>query len=166
MKTLKILVLGALVSITSVSFAQDQQAKSELTPEMKAEKMTKRMTVDLSLTKDQIQKVEAINLEFAKRHESMKVENEQDKEANKAFRAEMDAKYQTVLTPDQMTKMKELEKEKMEAKKAKQTETAPSSTQQTAQPATQQTAQPVMKAQKTEIKEMKPQTIQTEKSAE
>lgn len=158
MKTLRILILGALVSITSVSFAQDQQAKSELTPEMKAERMTKKMTVDLSLTKDQIQKVEAINLEFAKKHESMKAENEQDKDANKAFRTEMDAKYQTVLTPEQMTKMKELEKQRMEAKKAKQAESAT--------PATQQTAQPATKSQRVEKTEMKPQTIQTEKTAE
>jgi len=138
MKTLRILILGALVSITSVSFAQEQQANKELTPEMRAERMTKKMTVDLSLTKDQIAKVEAINLEIAKKREAMKAESTQDKEANKAFKAEMDAKFQTVLTPEQMTKMKELEQAKMEARKA----------------------------QKPEIRETKAQTIQTEKITE
>lgn len=140
MKTLKILILGALVSITSVSFAQEQQAKKEATPEMRAERMTKKMTVDLSLTKDQIPKIQAINLEAAKKHEAMKAENAKDKDANKEFRAETEAKYKTVLTPDQMTKMKDLEKARMEAKKAKQAETA------TPTPASKQTAKPVTKS--------------------
>lgn len=162
MKTLRILILGALVSITSVSFAQEQQqANKELTPEMRAERATKKMTADLSLTKDQIEKVKAINLEFAKKRDAMKAESTQDKEANKALRAEMDAKFKTVLTPEQMTKMKELEKERMETK---QVETAtPTAQPATLQPATKQTAQPVMKAQRSE---MKPQTVQTEKITE
>jgi Spy/CpxP family protein refolding chaperone len=158
MKTLRILMLGAVVSFTSVSFAQEQGRK-EVTPEMRAERMTKKMAVDLALTKDQIQKVHSLNLEAAKKQDAMRAEKEQSKEANKAFRTEMEAKYKTVLTPEQMTKMKELEKQRMETRQVKSATPA-----QNGQPAIK--AQPVMRVQTAKQMKIEPQTIQTEKTKE
>jgi Spy/CpxP family protein refolding chaperone len=161
MKTLRILMLGAVVSFTSVSFAQEQGRK-EVTPEMRAERMTKKMAVDLALTKDQIQKVHSLNLEAAKKQDAMRAEKEQSKEANKAFRTEMEAKYKTVLTPEQMTKMKELEKQRMETRQVKSA--TPATPAQNGQPAIK--AQPVMRVQTAKQMKIEPQTIQTEKTKE
>ena len=81
------------------------------TAEERAEVYAKRMQKNLNLTEDQYKKVLSINLEQAKKHEEMraahKAEMQASREKMKVQHEEVNKKYESVLTPEQMKKFKE-----------------------------------------------------------
>lgn len=104
MKTVKIVLLSGLISLASVSFAQKQhQTKKNATPEMRAERMTKMMTTKLSLTDDQAKKIEVVNLDMAKKQEALSAQR-------KELQNERKTKYEAILTPEQLKKLKDSKK--------------------------------------------------------
>ncbi|MCL6260063.1 DUF4890 domain-containing protein [Aquiflexum sp. TKW24L] len=119
----KLLMIAAIFTMTFAgAFAQrghggskSGQQKESMTPEQRAEKMTTKMTDELSLSEDQKQKIYDINLENAQKRQAQR---EAMQEEHKAKRAAMQAQNQVqneqivaVLTPDQKTKWEEVKKE-------------------------------------------------------
>lgn len=91
---------------------QERKAQGErFTAEERAEIFTKRMQKSLSLTDEQYKKVLAINIEQEKKRQDFREDRKTEMQANREkMKAEHDAvtkKLETVLTPDQMKKLKE-----------------------------------------------------------
>ena len=102
------IVLGSLLS--TVSYGQRQAPD----PETRAKKMTEKMKTELSLTDDQYNKMYDINLKYAgKMQDLRKQEGDRQakmtemKEINKSRKEE----YKAVLSEEQMTKLKEMQKD-------------------------------------------------------
>jgi periplasmic protein CpxP/Spy len=128
-----ILVTLLITGISFGSIAQDakpnqkQRPKHErmggrngggFTAEERAEVYAKRMQKNLNLTDEQYKKVLAINLEQAKKHEEMRAAHKAEMQANRekmmGQRQELNKKYESVLTPEQLKKFKE-EQEKRQS---------------------------------------------------
>ena len=112
----KILLVCTLVGgLVSGAFAQNERAtrgeRTERTPEQRAELRTKHMQESLALSNEQYQKVLAINLEQEKKRDEFRKEQKEKMAANreqmKAHREALIKNYESVLTPEQMTKLKE-----------------------------------------------------------
>ena len=78
-----------------------------------ANKQTEHMTEELSLSTDQVAKVEAINLDYAKRIQAAREENAGNRSAMKeimtAIENEKAAEMKTVLTEDQYKSFEEMQ---------------------------------------------------------
>ncbi|WP_147322845.1 hypothetical protein [Emticicia sp. C21] len=110
----KILLVCTLVGgLISAALAQNptRGERTERTPEQRAELRTKRMQESLALSNDQYQKLLAINLDQEKKREEVRKEQREKMAANREqLKANHDAlikSYESVLTPEQMTKFKE-----------------------------------------------------------
>lgn len=95
-----IAVLILLVPIFAFS-----QGKHKIAPDETAEMQTKRMYVELDLSKEQLQKVETLNLENAKEMERMHTEQQalkkEQREKIKTIRAQHEEALKEILTEDQ-----------------------------------------------------------------
>ncbi len=117
-------LIGGLIS---GAFAQNQGKtrgdRAQMTPEQRAEMRTKRMQESLALSKEQYEKVLAINLDQEKKREEFIKEQKAKMAANrehmKARREAMLKNYESVLTPEQMTKFKEEAKKNREEMREK-----------------------------------------------
>lgn len=103
--------------------AGKKHEKKELTPAQRADKMTAKMTTDLSLTEAQIPQVKAANLELATRMEAMKQRKssgagkDELKGLAQSIRKEYDAKITAVLTASQKATWDKLKAERKAAHK-------------------------------------------------
>jgi periplasmic protein CpxP/Spy len=119
-----ILISLLFAGLSFGAFAQDTKTANKQRPpherktqgdrftaEERAEIYAKRMQKSLGLTDEQYKKVLAINIEQAKQKESFrearKVEMQANREKMKAEHEAISKKYESVLTPDQMKKLKE-----------------------------------------------------------
>ena len=91
---------------SNTSFAQ-AQARQQLSPEQRATQKTDRMKAELSLTDDQYKRIYALNLEKANAMQQARKE-EADR---KAEREKYHTALKSILTPEQMAKMKEKRKD-------------------------------------------------------
>lgn len=138
---MKILVLSALLAVSSLSFAQSQQAptqtkttqqKRELTPEDKAIRQLRLMTSKTNLTDAQTPEVKQILLARENEKEAARKANGGDKEklksSYKAINVKYDDKLQAALTPEQWKNwvtFREDFKKRREAKLAQNPNAAP-----------------------------------------
>lgn len=99
----KSIVTLALVVISLTAFAQRGG-----TPEERAENQTKRMTKSLGLSEEQQKKVLALNVAQAKSREE---NNNADREKMKAAREAYQKELATILTPEQLEKLKAQQEE-------------------------------------------------------
>jgi hypothetical protein len=98
-KLLYPLLFVGFVLMSSLVYSQTKH-----TPEQKAEKMTEWMKTNLGLTDEQLPKVQALNLEYAKMNAELKAAatSQDDKMTQmKKHQEEKDAKLKTILTADQ-----------------------------------------------------------------
>lgn len=113
MKNLKFLTLAMFVLSSVISFAQDNKSK---TPEQKAQKLTEKMQVDLSLSADQADQIASINLGIAQKNHSIKMNETLSAEDKKLARKENQKArtqmYKQVLTVTQFETMKKLKRQK------------------------------------------------------
>lgn len=108
--TLAIGMAGA-VSAQGVAVSANSDSKTErteraekkdnMTPEQRAEQMTKRQTETLNLTPEQQKKASVINLQRAKEMENVKAERMETKEQAKDAHAKSEKSFQEILTPEQ-----------------------------------------------------------------
>ena len=95
-----IAVLILLVPIFAFS-----QKKHRIAPDERAEMLTKRMYVELDLSKEQLQKVKTLNLENAKEMEKMHTKQQslkkEEREKIKTIREQHEEALKNVLTEDQ-----------------------------------------------------------------
>lgn len=136
------LFLVAVLLLSGVAIAQNRQGRGQrnISPEMRAERMTERMARELSLTEEQKKQVNEINLAFIKEAKVGKEDMEElrgapaapskegKKEIRKVKRDEMkkvhtymnaacesrDAKLQEVLTNEQYSKYLDMRKQMKE----------------------------------------------------
>ena len=118
-----ILVSFLMLGISVGVFAQNGQStqkqrpplerkaqKNKFTPEERAEVHTKRMQASVGLSKEQYQKVLSINLEQEKKRDALratkKVERQSSHEKMRGEHEAMRIKYESVLTPEQMNKLR------------------------------------------------------------
>lgn len=98
--------------------ATDKPGKNK-TPEERAQVMTERMSTHLSLSADQKAKVQALNLEKARKMSAIKEKRANDRkktvEEAKAYQQDWDKELKTILTTDQYA---EWQKQKSEMKAA------------------------------------------------
>lgn len=92
-------------------------------PEKQAEQMTQHMTENLSLTPDQVASVKAINLDFAKKMQTIRGEKKEgekpDRSAMKSLHEDHKAALEKVLTKEQIEKMGQMKKERKHDGKGK-----------------------------------------------
>ena len=94
------LFFAGFVLLSSLVYAQEKH----YSPEQKAEKMTEWMKTNLGLSDEQLPKVQALNLEYAKMNAALKsgTNSQEEKMAQmKKNMEEKDAKLKTILTADQ-----------------------------------------------------------------
>lgn len=119
------LSLGAFAQNANQKTPRERYAQgNRFTAEERAEMRTKRMEGNLGLSKEQYQKVLAINLEQEKKIDDFQAKRKAEMEANREkFKTERDAqikKYEAVLTPEQMTKMRDEQKNRRGEMQGKQ----------------------------------------------
>lgn len=119
-------VLVIALAISGLTFAQEKGKFKDASPEERAEMQTKKMTNDLTLNKDQEEKVNAILKEHhssleAKKEEIKKEQIEAKKERRqkamsemKESREELKEKLKKVLTEEQYKKWETLQNERVE----------------------------------------------------
>ena len=115
MKSFKILLASLLIS-TSV-FSQ-----TEKTPEERAAVQTEKMTKELSLTADQVEKVKTINYGIVQKNEGVKTSamtGEEKKAAHKSNEEARDAMLKDVLTAEQFQKYQTIKAERVQMKATK-----------------------------------------------
>ena len=86
------------------------------TPESMAERTTQHMADSLNLSSAQLEKISAVNLDFAKKIASARAENMGDREAMRStmrgLRVEQMAALGKYLTTDQLTKWKSIQEQR------------------------------------------------------
>ena len=132
----KKLIIAALLVISASSFAQDQTKpeqksnkpkREKQTPEQRSQAQLDKLTKELSLNPQQQEQIKPILAEQNAKLEAFRAERmgyspkEMSADERDAFRAKRqedkkatDAKLQTILTPEQFKKMKDIEKANME----------------------------------------------------
>ena len=91
---------------TQSSASQTGKATSTASAEERGAIYSKQLKKELNLTDDQYNKVLAVNTECIRRKDAAKSSG--DKEAAKSIKAYRNQQFQTILTPDQMTKLKSI----------------------------------------------------------
>lgn len=108
-------ILTALIFMTLDAQAQ-QRSGQRFTPEQMAKQRTKMMQQQLNLTKEQVQKVEKLNLEFSQQMRKVWSENRGDRDAMRtkmtALVQKTDEDLQKVFTPDQWKKWQDYRRER------------------------------------------------------
>jgi periplasmic protein CpxP/Spy len=95
---------GVAVSATSdtkTERTERAEKKDNMTPEQRAEKMTKRQTEMLNLSPEQQKKAHAINLQRAKEMDNVKAERTETREQARDAHNQSDKSFQEILTPEQ-----------------------------------------------------------------
>jgi periplasmic protein CpxP/Spy len=121
----KIILLLSLTIAMFTSYAQEIDLEDDIkkTPAERSEAVTKKLTEKLSLTADQQPKVKAIILERATKADEVRNKYNGNKEAAKAelkpIFKDANLKLQSVLTPEQFAKLKEVRKENKAKKQTK-----------------------------------------------
>jgi protein CpxP len=110
-----ILMVALFIGFSTLGFAQEQGARPRLSPEERAQKKTELLTEKLSLTKEQQEKVLAINLEEAKSNEEFMKKTREERMKDISERRESmkatDEKIVALLTEDQKKAFQELKAE-------------------------------------------------------
>ena len=121
---MKKLFVISIMLVATVTFAAAQQ-RQRPTPEESAKAYTERMEKLLTLTADQKNKIQAINLDLAKQMNAQFQNNQGDREAMRsamqAIEKKRDEQYKPVLTADQFKKYladKEERQKEMERRRA------------------------------------------------
>ncbi len=91
---------------TQSSASQRGKATSTTSAEERGAIYSKQLKKELNLTDDQYNKVLAVNTECIRRKDAAKSSG--DKEAAKSIKEYRNQQFQTILTPDQMTKLKSI----------------------------------------------------------
>jgi hypothetical protein len=120
MKTVKILSMTLLMSILCVgmAFAQ-QQAKGQqaprakATPEERAAKQVERMQKTYNLSSEQVNRLKAVQTQFAKEQEQTTAGVKGNREDMKAKAEAYDAQVKSILTPEQYQKYQDDRKNMM-----------------------------------------------------
>lgn len=118
MKTTKLhLVLVyilAFLAFSISSFAQDKDNKK--TPEEKAKITSERLKTSLNLSDEQTAKIYDLNLQRIKDHKEFKESKDKQNSNMKKKQSEYKNSLKTILTDEQMKKMKDIRKEKKSKK--------------------------------------------------
>lgn len=124
---MKKLVLAIALAVSSLSVAQQGEAREKMTPEQRVDNQLKEMTANLNLTEKQQAEVKTILVEQSKKREAkrteMKAARERGEQLTDQQRAqmkkdlideqlEMKTKMKKILTEEQLKKMKEMRREK------------------------------------------------------
>lgn len=101
-----------LVAATGVQAQQqDASARPQRTPEEKAELLTKKLSKQLSLSDEQVQKVEAINKEHLVKLADLRKDKSNDRQSNRqsmaTARQQYEASLQQVLSETQFRQYQE-----------------------------------------------------------
>ena len=114
MKKLMIAVVSVLLITTNV-FAQQRQRPSA---EEMAKRQTEQMVEKLSLTDDQKEKAEVINLKYARLQSEMMQSGQGDRQARsdemRKNREARDAELKEILTPEQYEQYQKIREEQMQ----------------------------------------------------
>ena len=109
MKKIVVVVFALLLSL-NVSWAQDAEkaGKPKKSPEQRSEMFVKRMTKELTLNPEQLERVKSLNLDRFKNIDEAKAAGSNDKRGLalkvKAINETFDTNLKGVLTPEQFTK--------------------------------------------------------------
>ena len=110
--------LLALTLVTGIS-AKAQQARDTIRPATDAKTVgaRKEMMAELGLTKKQAAQFKEVNKEFAPKIKALRTDSTLDKKARRQqlmdLMKQRDDKLKTFLTPEQVTKMHDLQQEQM-----------------------------------------------------
>ncbi len=110
----------ALLMFTINVFAQQGggQGRRNMDPKEMAERQTNQMNESLSLTADQLPKIEVLNLKYAEKMKVIRDDADGDRESMRSvmmpLMKEKDVKLKEILTADQWTKLEEFRKEARE----------------------------------------------------
>lgn len=124
----KLILIPILLIVALSSQAQERkshqrnitkQSAEQITPERRAELMTKRMTEQLSLTKEQQEKIHQLSLEQAKQHAEQAKLSKEKAETIKAERIKNREEIEKVLTPEQRTKWEEAKNKQTKSRRMK-----------------------------------------------
>ncbi len=120
---MKKLIIAALLVVSVSAFAQGGQGGQRMTPEERTKAQLERWTTELKLDANQIEQIKPILTEQGVKNQALRTEmmgggspmdmSDEQREACMKKRTEIteatNAKLQTILTPDQFKKMKEME---------------------------------------------------------
>jgi periplasmic protein CpxP/Spy len=114
-KLKQILFAGAML-MAPFAMAQDGGERHHKDPRAVADMRTKKMVEHLSLTPEQTERVQAINLRHAEQMNTLRTQHQNDMEARKAAmikaREDQDTELKQVLTPEQAARMDAMQDER------------------------------------------------------
>lgn len=118
--TMTCMALFMLVSVSSFS----QEKMQHKTPEEKAKMLSDKMKTDLTLSDEQFQKVQTVNLDFATKTSALPKDGDKSawKDKMKSLDEDRSKSLKEILTPDQFSKYEKNRsemKEKMKERKDK-----------------------------------------------
>jgi periplasmic protein CpxP/Spy len=101
MNTKRMITLAMFFSCICMVTVLAQGTRGNATPEKRAVRMTERMQKELNLSKDQVDKVQSLNLQLAKDQTVAREKGKEGREDMKAAMQKYDNDLQKVLTPEQ-----------------------------------------------------------------
>ncbi len=116
---LRFYLMVTTMLITSIVMAQaPQKGAGGKNPEEMVKRQTEEMVKELSLDAKQTEKVSEINKKYAEKMRAVQQSSKDDREGMREkmqkLRSEKETELKTVLTAEQFTKLKELEKKRIE----------------------------------------------------
>lgn len=111
MNTKRIVMLTMLLAIISMVTISAQGQRGNATPEERAARMTQRMKTSLSLTDDQVAKVQALNLQLAKDQVAAREKGGDFRTEFQAIQQKYADKLKEILTADQLKTYQESRKQ-------------------------------------------------------
>ena len=115
----------ALLLVTGAA-AKAQDTRDTIRPaagENTPEKMRVKMITELGLTKKQAQQLKEVNAEYMPKIKALRTDSTMDRRDKRKqvtqLMQQREDKLKTILTPDQMTKYRELQKEQMQERRKK-----------------------------------------------
>ena len=118
---LKFSCVVTILTFATISYAQQGQqgrGRFNMEPKEMAERQTSQMKELLSLTEEQLPKVEALNLKYAEKMKVARDETADDRDAMRSKMREMigekDVELKKILTADQWTNFEADRKERMQ----------------------------------------------------
>ncbi|AWW30907.1 DUF4890 domain-containing protein [Echinicola strongylocentroti] len=120
----KLLFVIALMTFTVFAAdAQQRKGRKEMSPDKMAERITDKMTEELDLDEAQQKEVYELNLKSSEERmearEKAKEEQEANREQMKADQEAQEKALQEILTPEQLEKWKEYQKESMDNRRGR-----------------------------------------------
>lgn len=110
----KIILTFAVVVISMISILAQENKEPRKSAAERTERIVARMKTDLALSDDQVSKLKPVILKREQQRDELRSKMSDARDQHRQMAKEADDDFKTILTPDQMEKLKQQRKEMRE----------------------------------------------------